>query len=148
MIKKLLFLACVFFLSLNVCALEVGLFAGSSSHPATFTYGLSAGVGSIVPKLSLEVEGWKLKEQGLTALSGALKFRPKLGKFAPYLVIGVGTEFEKISFQFIQYHTYSMIGGGAHLFFSDMFSLRFDLRFLHFSDVKRTRFNGGIFIHL
>jgi hypothetical protein len=148
MTKKLLILAGCLFLSLNLGALEAGLFTGPSSSPDTFTYGLSAGMGSILPMITLEVEGWKLKEQGLTALSGALKFRPKLGKFSPYLIIGVGTEFEKLNFHFSQYHTNTIIGGGAHLFFSGVLSLRFDLRFLHFSDIDRTRISGGIFIHL
>ncbi len=50
-------------------------------------------------------------------------------------MLGAGGEFEKLNFHFSDYHFYTFIGGGFHLFFTSMFSLRFDLRFLHFSDL-------------
>jgi hypothetical protein len=148
MIKKFLSLTCLFFLSLHVSALEVGLFAGSSSQTSAFTYGLSAGMGLIVPMLKLEVEGYRITESELNNLSVAVKFRPKFGKFAPYAFLGAGGEFEKLDFHFSDYRFYTMVGGGIHFFISSMFSLRFDLRFLHASASNNTRFSGGVFIHL
>jgi hypothetical protein len=148
MIKKTLILAGCFFLALNAFALDAGLIAGSVSQPSSFFYGLSAGSGTIVPMLKFEFEGWRIQESGLNSLSAAVKFRPKFGKLAPYAFLGAGGEFEKLNFRFSEYRFYSMVGGGFHIFFTSMFSLRFDLRFLHFSDINRTRVSGGIFIHL
>ena len=148
MIKKTIFLTGCLLLALNVSALEAGLIAGSISQPSSFFYGLSAGSGIIVPMVKFEFEGYKIKESGLNSLSAAVKFRPKFGSFAPYAFLGAGSEFEKLNFRFSEYSFYTMVGGGFHIFFSSMFSLRFDLRFLHFSDVDRTRISGGVFIHL
>ncbi len=149
--KKIVFLAGVLFLSLNAFALDLGLIAGSVSQPsssASFFYGLSAGSGTIVPMLKFEFEGCRVKETGWDTLSAAVKFRPKFGIFAPYAVLGAGGMFEKLNFHFGDYRFYTFAGGGFHLFFASMFSLRFDLRFLHFSDLNQTRVSGGFFIHL
>jgi hypothetical protein len=146
--KKTILLAGMLFLSLNAFALDLGLVAGSLSHPAGFTYGLSAGSGTIVPMLKFEFEGCRISESGWNTLSAAVKFRPKFGIFAPYAVLGAGGEFEKLNFHFSDYRFYTFAGGGFHLFFTSMFSLRFDLRFLHFSDLDKTRISGGFFIHL
>ena len=81
-------------------------------------------------------------------ITAGIKFRPKFGKLAPYGIIGVGGEFEHLTFNFSKYDKFTFIGGGAHLFFSDMISIRTDIRFLNFSDSTRTRFSGGIFFHL
>jgi hypothetical protein len=149
MIKKTAFLTGCLFLALNASALDGGLIGGSiSSQPPSFFYGLSAGMGLIVPMLKLEFEGYKIKESGLNSLSAAVKFRPKFGTFAPYAVLGAGGEFEKLNFRFSEYHFYTMAGCGFHVFFSPMFSLRLDLRFLHFSDIDNTCVSGGIFMHL
>jgi hypothetical protein len=148
MIKKTIFLTGCMLLALNVSALEAGLIAGSISQPSSFCYGLSAGSGTIVPMLKLEFEGYKVREFGLNNLSAAVKFRPKFGIFAPYAILGAGSEFEKLNFRFSEYRFYTMVGGGFHVFFSFMFSLRFDVRLLHFSDVDRTRVSGGFFIHI
>ena len=86
--------------------------------------------------LKFEFEGCRIKETGWNSLSAAVKFRPKFGIFAPYAVLGAGGEFEKLNFHFSDYRFYTFIGGGFHLFFTSMFSLRFDLRFLHFSDAR------------
>ena len=137
------------FLAVNIFALEAGLIAGSINQPpASFFYGLSAGSGAIVPMLKFEFEGYRIKEPGWNSLSAAVKFRPKFGSFAPYAVLGAGGEFEKLDFHFSEYRFYTMAGGGFHIFFSSLFSLRFDLRFLHFSDVNKTRISGGLFFHL
>ncbi|MBU4408659.1 MAG: hypothetical protein KJ772_08155, partial [Proteobacteria bacterium] len=101
-----------------------------------------------VPLLKFEFEGYRIGESGWNSLSAAVKFRPKFGRFAPYAVLGAGGEFEKLNFRFSEYRFYSMVGGGLHIFFTSMFSLRFDLRFLHFSDIDKTRISGGFFLHL
>ncbi|HEX7502091.1 MAG TPA: hypothetical protein VF451_01610 [Acidobacteriota bacterium] len=146
--KKTLFLAGLLLLSLNAFALDAGLIAGSVSQPSSFFYGLSAGSGTIVPMLKFEFEGWRIKETGWDSLSAAVKFRPKFGIFAPYAVLGAGGEFAKLNFHFGDYRFYTFVGGGFHLFFASMLSLRFDLRFLHFSDLNQTRISAGFFIHL
>jgi hypothetical protein len=148
MIKKAILLIGCLLMALNASALDAGFIAGSISGPSSFFYGLSAGSGTIVPMLKLEFEGYRIKDSGLNSLSAAVKFRPKFGIFSPYAVLGVGSEFAKLDFHFSEYRFYTMAGGGFHVFFSSMFSLRFDLRFLHFSDVDRTRVSGGFFIHL
>ena len=98
--------------------------------------------------LKFEFEGCRISETGWNSLSAAVKFRPKFGIFAPYAVLGAGGEFEKLNFKFSDYNFYTFIGGGFHLFFTSMFSLRADLRFLHLPDADRTRISGGFFIHL
>lgn len=148
MIKKTVIVAVCFFLTLNAFALDAGLIAGSISQPSSFFYGLSAGSGTIVPLLKFEFEGYRIKESGWNSLSAAVKLRPKFGRFAPYAILGAGGEFEKLNFRFSEYRFYSMVGGGLHIFFTSMFSLRFDLRFLHFSDLNKTRISGGFFLHL
>jgi len=148
MIKKTISLAGCLLLALNVSALDAGFIAGSSNQPTSFCYGLSAGSGTIVPMVKFEFEGFRIKELGQNSLSAAVKFRPKFGNFAPYVFVGAGGEFAKLTFHFSEYGFYTMAGGGFHIFFSSMFSLRFDLRFLHFSDIDRTRVSGGVFIHL
>jgi len=148
MIKKIFYLVGFLFLALNVSALEAGLVAGSITQPSSFFYGLSAGVGTLIPMAKFEFEGYRITEGGLNNLSAAIKLRPKIGNFAPYALIGAGAAFEKLNFRFSEYRFYTMLGGGLHIFFSSLFSLRFDLRFLHFSDVNSTRISGGVFFHL
>jgi hypothetical protein len=146
--KKIILLTGCMLLAMKASALDVGFIAGSISQPASFFYGLSAGSGTIVPMIKFEFEGYRIKESGTNSLSAAVKFRPKFGSFAPYAFLGVGSEFAKLNFHFSDYRFYTMLGGGFHIFFSSMFSLRFDLRFLHFSDINQTRISGGVFIHL
>ena len=148
MIKKALCLAGLFSLCLSSFALDLGLVAGSISRPSSFTYGVSVGSGTIVPMLKFEFEGCRISETGWNSLSAAVKFRPKFGIFAPYAVLGAGGEFEKLNFKFSEYNFYTFIGGGFHLFFTSMLSLRADLRFLRLPDADRTRISGGIFLHL
>lgn len=148
MIKKTVFLALVLFLAVNASAVEVGLIAGSISQPASFCYGLSAGFGIIVPTIKLEFEGYRLTESAMNSLSAAVKFRSKFGKFAPYVLLGAGGNFEKLNFHFSEYSFYSMIGGGLHILFSSLFSLRFDGRLLLFSGSNSIRISGGVFFHL
>ena len=146
--KKTIFLAGVLLFSLNATALDLGLIAGSVRPPASFFPGVSLGSGTIVPMLKFEFEGCRIKETGMKSLSAAVKFRPKFGIFAPYAVLGAGGEFEKLNFRFSDYDFYTFIGGGFHLFFNSMISLRADLRFLNLPKANKTRISGGIFIHL
>jgi hypothetical protein len=148
MIKKTICLTGFLLLALSLPALDIGLVAGSISQPSSFCYGLSIGSGTIVPMLKFEFEGYRISESGWNSVSAAVKFRPKFGRLAPYAVLGAGGEFEKLNFHFSDYNFYTFIGGGLHLFFTSMFSLRFDLRLIHLSDLNRTRISGGIFIHL
>lgn len=148
MIKKAFFLAGLLSLCLTSSAIDLGLVAGSISQPSSFTYGISTGTGAIVPMLKFEFEGWRSSETGWNSLSAAVKFRPKFGVFAPYAVLGAGGEFAKMNFRFSEYEFYTFIGGGFHIFFTSMVSLRADLRFLRLSETNRTRISGGIFIHL
>lgn len=146
--KKAILALGLFLLAVNALALDAGLIAGSLSQPSGFFYGLSAGSGTIVPMLKFEFEGCRIKELAADSLSAAVKFRPKFGRFAPYALVGAGAEFARLNFHFSEYRFYTMAGGGFHIFFTSMFSLRVDLRFLHFSDLNKTRFSGGIFFHL
>lgn len=146
--KKTIFVAGILLFSLKAFALDLGLVAGSISRPSSFCYGISAGSGTVVPMLKFEFEGYRIKETGWNSLSAAVKFRPKFGIFAPYAVLGAGGEFEKLNFKFSEYNFYTFIGGGVHLFFTSMISLRADLRFLNLSATNRTRISGGLFIHL
>lgn len=148
MSKKTLLFAFILLCALSSPALDLGLVAGSVSRPASFFYGISAGSGTIVPMLKFEFEGCRVSETGWNSLSAAVKFRPKFGIFAPYAVLGAGGEFEKLNFRFSDYEFYTFIGGGFHVFFNSMISLRADLRFLNFSSADRTRISGGFFIHL
>lgn len=148
MTKKTCFFAALLFLCLNAYALELGAIAGSISQPSSFFYGLSAGSGAIVPMVKFEFEGCHISATENNSLSAAVKFRPKFGIFAPYAVLGAGAEFARLNFRFGEYDFYTFIGGGFHLFFTSMFSLRADLRFLHLPDADRTRISGGLFIHL
>ena len=146
--KKTIFLFALLLLCLHARALDLGAVAGSVNRPSSFFYGISVGSGTIVPMLKFEFEGCRVSETGWNSLSAAVKFRPKFGIFSPYAVLGAGGEFEKLNFKFSEYEFYTFIGGGLHIFFTSMFSLRADLRFLNFAAAERTRISGGIFIHL
>jgi hypothetical protein len=149
MIKKTILLAGLCCLCLNALALDAGFIAGSVTQPGSFFYGLSFGSGTFVPLVKFEFEGWRIQKSGMNNLSAAVKLRPSLGKFAPYALLGAGTLFERLTFHFgSDYEFYTFIGGGLHVFFTSMFSLRADLRFLHFKDANQTRISGGFFIHL
>jgi hypothetical protein len=148
MIKKSVFLGLGLLLAVNASALEVGLIAGSISRPTSFCYGLSAGFGIIVPTLKFEFEGYRFGGSAMNSLSVAVKFRPKFGKFAPYVLLGAGGNFEKLDFHFSEYSFYTMMGCGLHILFSSLFSLRFDGRLLLFSGSNNIRISGGVFFHL
>ncbi len=150
--KRALVFAAILFLCLFLCldawALDLGVIAGSISQPSSFCYGISFGSGTVLPILKFEFEGYRIKESARNSLSAAVKLKPKFGRFTPYALLGAGGEFEKLNFRFSEYDFYTFIGGGLHILFESLFSLRFDLRFLHFSGLNRTRISGGVFIHL
>lgn len=148
MIRKIFLLTALLLLCLRLPAVELGLAAGSLSRPSSFGYGLSFGSGAFVPLVFLEFEGWRIDEGGRKQLSAAVKLRPKLGAFAPYAVLGAGSEFQTLSLRFSEQDFFTFAGGGLHLFLSGMLSLRADLRFLHLPYGNRFRASGGIFVHL
>lgn len=138
--------------------LEVGLTGGAMSKKidSGFHYGLAVTTGFLVPMVKFEFEVYKMKENVATAavagkekaLCVGVKFRPKLGSFAPYAIVGVGGEFDKFGFDFGDYHKFTFIGGGCHFFLMDMLSIRADIRVMHFKDMNKTRFSAGVFLHI
>ena len=149
MIKKgVVFIVLICFLPCFIHSFEFGVIAGVISKPSSFVYGLSGGMGFIVPMMKFEVELYKITDTPNDVLSGGIKFRPKLGKLSPYAVIGVGTEFVKFDFESKNYEWFTFIGGGIHLKITGPATVRFDIRYLNFSNLSKVRFSGGIFIHL
>ena len=148
MIKKVIFLILFLIVTLNISPIEVGLIGGNISNPSEFNYGLSGGSGFFVPMLKFELEFYQLAESTWKGLTTGIKFRPKFGKLAPYMIVGAGTELEKITFKFSEYEFFTFIGGGIHYFAIRHLSLRLDVRFQNFSAVNRTRLEVGIFFHL
>jgi hypothetical protein len=154
MVKKIILLT-VFFMSVSseAFAFEFGVTGGiMSKSSSNFNYGIAGGTGFMIPMLKFEFEFYKMKgaepPDRPSVITAGIKFRPKFGKLTPYGIIGVGGEFEYLTFNFGKYDKFTFIGGGAHLFFSDMISIRADIRFLNFSASNRIRFSGGIFFHL
>lgn len=118
---------------MNLHSLEAGLIAGRWSADSTFFYGLSGGSGMIVPMTRLELEGYRISgHAGWNAITAGIAFRPRLGRIAPYAILGAGTEFEKLNFRWSDYNAFTFLGGGCHLFLVQILSLRFDVRFAHF----------------
>lgn len=157
MIKKLIPIIVMIFVlgSGYVFGVEVGLTGGAMSKKidSGFHYGLALTSGFLVPMIKFEFEVYKMKENVVTAadknkaICVGVKFRPKFGKFAPYAIVGVGGEFDDFNFDFSNYHKFTFIGGGCHIFLMEMFSLRADIRSMHFSDMNKTRFSAGAFLH-
>ena len=152
MIKKLLvFIVIMLICSVGLFSFEIGLIGGTITEPSHSVYGLSAGMGFLIPMLKFEVEVFKVHEAEFPQLpniiTGGIKLWPKMGKFSPYAIVGIGTEFEKLEFDFDEYERFTFIGGGVHYSIAGMISLRADVRFLNYSGFNRTRLTGGIFIH-
>ena len=146
--KPIVFLVFLSICSLSVHSFELGLIGGTQSNPSNTVYGLSMGSGFLIPMVKLEIEGVKLGNSGYKMLSGGIKFRPRLGIFSPYAIVGAGSEFESFSFQFSQYNNFTFFGVGAHVHLLYLVSLRGDIRFYNYPDYNRTRFTAGIFVHL
>lgn len=129
-------------------AINLGVIAGSVNKPSHSFWGVSGQLGMIVPLLKLEFEWSKYSiNPGTNTMTAGIMLRPKFGKISPYGVLGVGTEFEAISFEFSRYNSFSFFGFGAHLFLLDIMSLRADGRFMNFIDRSRFRFSAGLFVH-
>jgi hypothetical protein len=134
--------------STGLYSLEAGFIAGHLSLDSANFYGLSAGSGIFIPLTRLEFEGYRFSGPATNTLTAGIAFRPKLGRVAPYMIIGAGADFEKLNFHFSDYRAFSFLGGGCHLFLSSILSLRFDIRFIHSRDENRTRLSGGVFLHI
>lgn len=135
--------------SSHLSAINLGVIAGTASKPSQSFWGLSGQMGLIVPMLKLEFEWMRYSaDYAANAMTASIMIRPKFGKLSPYGVLGVGTEFDTISFHFSRYNSFSILGFGAHLFLMDILSLRADLRFMTFSETSRFRVCAGLFVHL
>ncbi|HLP61740.1 MAG TPA: outer membrane beta-barrel protein [Candidatus Deferrimicrobium sp.] len=158
MIKKFIPIAIMIFVlgSGYAFGFEAGVTGGAMSKKidSGFHYGLAVTSGFLIPMVKFEFELYKMKENVATvatkekALCVGVKFRPKLGNFAPYVIVGVGGEFDKFGLDLGDYHKFTFIGGGCHFFIIDMLSVRGDIRFMHFSDMDKTRFSAGVFLHI
>lgn len=146
--KKLLPLLFLLVFPIQGRAIELGAVGGHTGNPSEMGYGLSSGFGLIIPFLKTEIDWFRLPGSRLNFVSVSVKLRPKLGKFSPFVAAGVGTQFEKVAFDFGGYDWFSLIGGGIHYFFSGFFSIRLDVRFQNFSDRSRMRIAAGVFFHL
>jgi hypothetical protein len=147
--KKRLFISIMaLILSVNLMSVELGLIGGKMTNPSEFTYGLSGGSGLFFPLLKMEIEFTPLTESDANVLTASLKIRPKFGKFAPFAAVGAGVQFEKLNFDFGEYEFFTSIGGGLHMYFGGLFSIRLDVRFQNFSDRNRIRFGVGAFFHI
>jgi len=146
-----LLIALFFFIfgSVDINAINLGVMAGTTSKPTQSFWGFSGQMGLIVPTLKLEIE-WMRQNggEGGNVLLAGIMFRPKFGSISPYGVLGVGTEFDTITFQFNRYNSFSFLGFGVHLFLMDILSIRADCRFLTFSERNRFRISAGLFVHI
>jgi hypothetical protein len=152
MIKKsILFMLVLLLFSYGLFAFEAGVTIGTISKPSRLNYGLSVGMGLLIPMVKLEIEVYRKADTEVPELkntvTGGIKFRPKMGKFAPYAIVGVGAESASFGFEFDEYESFTFIGGGVHYYLAGMISLRADIRFLNYSGCNRTRLSTGLFFH-
>ncbi len=137
--------------SVSSFAFEIGAIGGTITNPSHSVYGVSGGMGMLVPMIKFELELYRIHgaefPEFSNVITGAVKFRPKLGKFSPYAVLGAGAEFDSLGFDFDDYAKFTFIGGGVHYNITGMLSLRGDVRFMNYSGYNRTRISGGLFIH-
>jgi hypothetical protein len=152
MIKKTLLVPVLFLLLVPASfAFEVGVTVGGISNPSHLNYGLNGGMGLLLPMVKFEVEVYQKTKTELpeqkNAITGGIKFRPKFGRFAPYAIVGVGTDFDTLSLDFDKYSRFTFVGGGVHVFAAGILSFRADVRFLDYTDFNRTRFTAGLFLH-
>ncbi len=165
-VKMVVLLMSVWFGGASLYGFEFGVTGGvlTNTDGSGFNYGLSASSGLLIPMLKLEVEYYRLKtpdlntppETGTAAnipfkqntLTTGVKFRPKVGRISPYVIAGVGMEFEKLGFQLSKFNKFAFFGGGVMVKLKAMVSLRADIRFLNFSDGTKTRISGGVFVSL
>lgn len=126
---------------------DLGIIGGFNTSPSHFVIGFSGSSGLLLPMVSFEFEIYNVVKSDYKTMTGGIKFRPKLGKISPYGAAGFGTEYLKFNFRFSEYRGFSYIGGGIHFFVTDLFSLRCDIRFTHFSERDDVRLSGGLFLH-
>lgn len=146
--KVIIFLVFVFVFSGNLISYDLGFIVGTVNNPPTFVYGLSGSMRLIVPTLKVEFEIYSKPEDSDSVMSVGVKINPKFGKFSVYGILGAGTEYEELTFDFSEYNGFTFIGGGAHFYLIDMLSLRFDFRLLSFSADDRIRLSLGLFVHI
>lgn len=147
--KKFLIIIIVILLSISfVYSVEIGLIMGNTNRDTGLNVGLSIGMGMLIPMLKVEYELLKNPNVDNKTVTTGIKLKPKFGTFSPYALIGVGTDFEKFSLEFKSYNTFSFYGGGLYIYFGKIFSVRFDLRFLNYKTINKTRVSGGIFINI
>lgn len=151
--KKIVIVAflCLFF-STGLFSLELGVIGGNISNPSYLNYGLSGSFGFLIPMVKFEFEYTRKVDAEVleypNTFSGAVKFRPSFGRFMPYAVLGIGTEFRSFNLDFDEYESFTFIGGGVYYKMMAVFSVRADIRFLNFSGYNRTRLSAGLFLHL
>jgi hypothetical protein len=131
----------------RIQAIEAGIHAGLVTRPNTANAGLSITMGFIVPLLRFECEYFNIYDVNRKSLNGGIRFMPKLSHVAPYLILGLGTEFAKINFDFKDYAGYSFLGGGLHIFMIEFMSLRLDCKYLNYRHFDRIKFSGGLVFH-
>jgi len=132
--------------------IEMGVIGGTINNPVHSCYGLSAGSGFLIPMMQLEVEYVKIHEAVFpelgNTLTGGIKFRPKIGSFLPYVVVGGGIEFDKLGLKFSDYLKFTFLGGGVQFKFAGVLSVRGDIRLFNYSGFNRTRLSAGIMLHI
>lgn len=146
--KPVLLLFSVFLIIKTVPGVDLGVIGGPLTNPQSFSYGFSVGSGFLVPILRVEFEGFRIINETDNTLTAGIKLRPKLGKVAPYGILGAGARFPRLSFDFNTYHFFTFFGGGLHFFAADMLSIRLDIRWLDVGDDNRFRFSVGLFLHI
>ena len=129
-------------------AVELGLVGGRIGDPSEYYYGLSGGLGLILPMLKLEAELIRAPDSGTTGVSLGIKFRPRIGAFGPFAVVGGGAEMDGLNFDFGDYDWYVFIGAGTHFYLKRFLSIRGDFRYLRFSGRDFLRYGLGVFFHI
>lgn len=147
--KVIIALSIMLVFSMGLYSFEVGVIGGTLTKPSHNLYGLSGSMGLFVPMLKLEFEVWRYTSVDYPAYNNGgtlgIKFKPKLGKFSPFAVVGIGADFDTIGFQFDEYDKYTFIGGGVYLKIAAMISVRGDIRFFNYTGYNRVRLTAGVF---
>ena len=147
--KSFYLLIIILILFYNSFPVELGGIIGDIKKPTGLVYGFSFGSGLIIPMVKYEFELLNITGSEYKTAGIGLKLRPKLGDIAPYIVVGVGTDFLKIlNFDKDNYKKFTFYGAGFYYFFTKMVSIRIDFRLLNYSELTKTRITGGIFLNL
>ncbi len=148
--KKIFILAILLLLfCYPVFNVELGGIIGNVTNPDGLIYGVSVGSGIIIPMIKFEVELLNINNSEYKSGGLAVKFRPRLGRIAPYIVAGVGVEFKNfIDFNKNNYLENTFYGTGFYYYFNRMFSIRVDYRAYNFSNHTKSRITGGFFVNL